>query len=570
MKASTPLFNSGVQVQRASSRLFIPRLVAAVMMLAACSGIEAQADGKFFPLVVVGGEDDPTIPYQRAMIAYRDGVETLVVESTVDGKGDALGWVIPLPAEPTLIESAKAGTLESVYKLVGPRINASGRRGLKLTVLLLILSLLSCAVVAYDNDRGRQSLSKSSVLVLSIFLFYMAFEMLPALGVRRAGLTASASVLQEQRVGSYEVSIITGDSAEPIRAWLTENGFRVPESTLPVLDEYAKSGWCFSAARIATEGDGLLTPHPLKFVFKTAEPVYPMKLTGVDAGDLQLDLYVVADRAAKTAHMDRISCDIYRPAISRYGSELAENFEGAVRVGKLYQADDIRISVGHPDTTALMWPGCTLTHLRGTLAPPDMADDMMISWVPTKPTHKQVFTHHAAMRNGWMTGMVLGVLILLPASVVIRLRMRKSQQKSGWLRRCLIAALGLGLLGGSAAYAVLPKVVTSIKPSRGWRSTYYLHRDTLDAYSSVAYDMSRGKLTPDIEQFDQWWAEQVDAWQAKWSQRLKAETRDIPGGYEVERNGTGWTLTLYDRYATPIRLEIRAASEQPEPTEPSE
>lgn len=563
----TPRSEPRRHVRRPSRFPLLLRLVAAAMMLAAWGGAEARADGKFFPLVVVGGEDDPTIPYQRAMIAYRDGVETLVVESTVESKGDALGWVIPLPTEPTQIEAAKPGTLESVYKLIGPRIDASGRSGLELCVFLFIFALLFSAAVAYDNHRGRQSLAVRSVLILSMFLIFRASVMLPSLGVGRGGLeaVARANVLQERQIGAYKVSIITGDSAEPIRAWLTENGFRVPESTVPVLDQYAKAGWCFSAARIATGGDGQLTPHPLKFVFKTPQPVYPMKLTGVDAGKLQLDLYVVADRAAEAAHMAKISCDTYRPTLSRFGSNLAEDWAGAVSAGELYKADDISISVGHPDATALMWPGCTLTHLRGTLSPTDMADDITIALAQTGSSHKKMYTHQAAMRTGWKTGTGLGTLILLPAAVVVWMRMRKHQQNPGWFRLCLIVALGLGLIGGSATFAVLPKLATDVRRTRSESHDYWLQRFVLHAYSSVVGRISRRDVTPDMQQFDRWWAKQVK----EGMPRGEAKAGDIPHGYEIERADAEWALTLYDRYATPTRITIRAAAEQAEPNEPS-
>ena len=80
----------------------------------------AVADGKYFHRPTVAGEADPAMPFQRALIAYRDGVETMLVESAVQGTGGDLGWVIPLPVGPTSINARTPGALRSALRRLRP------------------------------------------------------------------------------------------------------------------------------------------------------------------------------------------------------------------------------------------------------------------------------------------------------------------------------------------------------------------------------------------------------------------------------------------------------------------
>jgi len=62
----------------------------------------AAADGKYFPEMAFA--ESPEMPAQRALVRFKDGRETLIIEAAVNSESKGLGWVIPLPAVPDRIE----------------------------------------------------------------------------------------------------------------------------------------------------------------------------------------------------------------------------------------------------------------------------------------------------------------------------------------------------------------------------------------------------------------------------------------------------------------------------------
>ena len=72
--------------------------IGAVFMLVATGTL--YADGKMYWSERI----PPTIPYQRALIGFRDGTETLVLHSNYAlpqaASDHPLGWVVPVPAVP--------------------------------------------------------------------------------------------------------------------------------------------------------------------------------------------------------------------------------------------------------------------------------------------------------------------------------------------------------------------------------------------------------------------------------------------------------------------------------------
>lgn len=88
------------------------------MALGLPSGL--RADGKYWPERAY--EAPPRIPAQRAVLAFREGLETLVIESSTESPSRSLGWIIPVPSEPLAAEEIRPGLFESLALILGPTV----------------------------------------------------------------------------------------------------------------------------------------------------------------------------------------------------------------------------------------------------------------------------------------------------------------------------------------------------------------------------------------------------------------------------------------------------------------
>ena len=78
----------------------------------------AAADGGFFPET---GLPVPDLPGQRAIISYRDGIETLVIESTVN-QGSRTAWILPVPSDVIFIEKGSVGLIKTMGLQLSPAL----------------------------------------------------------------------------------------------------------------------------------------------------------------------------------------------------------------------------------------------------------------------------------------------------------------------------------------------------------------------------------------------------------------------------------------------------------------
>jgi hypothetical protein len=290
----------------------------------------ALADGKVFPR----GEFDPSqvpIPDQRAMIHWAGGVERLVIETSFAGPGTNFAWVVPLPAVPE-IEQATPGLFPTLNRIFLPAVDLSGDRWfvgfgwfvlgswavlrrdrlasthqIWLTVVafvwgmvwanhvmdfvMALLGTLVLLVVSADLRRRRDPAAKSDLMALILLLMsllVLAGMLLLALGPAStrgigSGDTAGSGVevLARTKTERFDVAVVTGTNAAVLTDWLRDRGYAASSEVAPVISNYVRQGWVFATARlIGAEAGATNATPPLSFRFASAEPVYPMALTG--------------------------------------------------------------------------------------------------------------------------------------------------------------------------------------------------------------------------------------------------------------------------------------------------
>lgn len=88
--------------------------------------------------------------------------------------------------------------------------------------------------------------------------------------------------VDKQRVGAFEVAVLTGGTVEGVTSWLQSNGLQVDAKADPVLQDYLASGHVFVAVKLAA-GVGLDEIHPIIVEYEGVEPCIPLKLTAIAA-----------------------------------------------------------------------------------------------------------------------------------------------------------------------------------------------------------------------------------------------------------------------------------------------
>ncbi len=389
----------------------------------------AGADGIFVPPEAV---DDPKIPVQRAIVSYRAGVETLIVESTVDGDAETYGWILPVPSEPASVTACGPGTLETMGRLVKPRVIHA-----RLTIFVILGALT--AVFALRSRAGFfVGLGVTGLLILAAMRL---------LGSGAGVVVPPAPVVSTSRVGHYDVTILRPDSGPAVAGWLRSNGFVLSAAHEPAIAELTSMGWYFVAARIVRSDTGPLTPHPLRVVFPTREPIYPMRLTAVSSGPVRLDLFVVGDRQAEVRGLETRFCD-------RFMERAADPVVGLRARGSVMTGSLTGIRIGHPEVVASMWSSCVVTHLRGEVTRPE---DLRVEWSDDPPRVHTVLSRPYLIE-------LSGAVAVWTLAVAIGHSWRQGVRHS----RTVGVGVGLAvLLGGgiaAAGFAFRPVVDVTYRP----------------------------------------------------------------------------------------------------------
>lgn len=107
---------------------------------------------------------------------------------------------------------------------------------------------------------------------------------------------SNVEVLNDQRIGEFEVANLAASDPKALGDWLTAHGFALKTETGARLATYTAEGWQFVAVRLAsgTSADlnGALDPIRISFAAKSA--VYPMRLSAGATTPQHVNISVLA------------------------------------------------------------------------------------------------------------------------------------------------------------------------------------------------------------------------------------------------------------------------------------
>lgn len=415
------------------------------------------ADGGFYP---VAGLPVPDLPGQRALISYRDGVQTLVVESTVNDSSH-VAWILPVPSSAL---SVKHGTV-GLIKTLGVQLSPS----LKHTDSFLLIFFGVCSAALYllclKLALGFTIQWKTILPALLIILFFL-FLLVPNLVSYRGGADTTGAILDEvrvvqsERVGNYDTVVLEAASPAALQDWLRLNGFaEMDEGAEKIIDGYIRDGWHFLVSDLAGGSGRRLQPHPLEITFTAGQAVYPMRLTAIHSGSLLLDLFIIADAGATTRDCDLET--IFRDRFVTMNKKEAE----AWSMGKEgFQAESIyrygKLAIAHPDAERFMWPGCWVTRLRGKVSPRHFTTDIRFDLEKSLP----LVAYRQSTRAVITSGLAYCTLIFFTGLLLLIFLRNKGAANA----TCRL--IGLAILPGTALLllAALVWITESVPVRNSW------------------------------------------------------------------------------------------------------
>jgi Uncharacterized protein conserved in bacteria (DUF2330) len=488
------------------------RFLAMLVVLLGMS--RAMADGGAFKRLI----EDPkaaTMPDQAAVIAFDQGVETLAIQTRFEGNASEFAWVVPLPSVPE-VSACQPGVFRVLPALFPRRVITD--RNIP-PLWFVSLWLVATMIVGL---RCKAWWSRILVTLMMLVAFVIVFA--PAMGKAResAGSPREGSLqVSSEMVGDFEVTTLSSGKADEVISWLASHEFSVTDAARAAITSYATEGWCFVASRAnrspQPSADGTITPHPLIYRFKTATPVYPMRLTGANnTGPLSVTLYVFGPGTASIPgwHLRRsAACELIEPTEGEWPSR--------------FPSPSIRVS--YEPLRALLPKGVAQgTCLMRTLQPFEMREDVRVGFLPCETRQEEIYTSQAVVAYG--LNLAGGAFLVL--SIVAM--MLKALSPTRRLTPLLAAGFAASSLIGGLYAAMLPSGVALTRPK--FHEAYLpMELERLDpAITSLAdlrFEVRR------IINDNQWEIQEFDG----------------PGGYTLEESDHAFTCRYVDDFGQELR-----------------
>jgi hypothetical protein len=502
----------------------------------------ALANGGFKPLIEY--PQAPTIPVQRALITYRDGVETLIVESTYQTASPEVAWILPLPAEPTKLEKADPGLLETLSIQVQPKVISSS--GLA-WIIIVGMILLAFPLVGIRLMAG-EPLSVYAVIAIALIAWFGgAICLMPSLERARAGggpeeEASGVNILNSQRVGNYDVQVLRADSSTALADFLAAGKLQpLSAEEKKIFDGYISEGWCFLVSTLHRDSSNLpATPHPIAATFPTKSIVFPMRATKIANTKTHVELFVAADTRTTADGFTTVAAQRLF-AESLYSRTPSTYFDGHFSMSPRY------VFVAHPDLKDLLWNRCVLTKLTADLPPSRMDNDVAILRMPYAPSMQEVYSN--GVRNDWIgatlciavTGML--AFLAVASKPLRRLRRMPRAQRISLLSIPLAVALGI--------YYFFPSIPTTIRPhirSENWLGPLHTAISRCGGELDATLADSPEKLLEIFHRHEQ------DAALVNPFTGAPIAVRRSPGNYQIIRETGGARLIFYNSQMFPREI----------------
>lgn len=508
---------------------------------------------------------------QRALIAFRDGHETLVVQPTFSSEAKELVWLMPIPSVPDKVEVVSPGALKTLSFEMQPRVIGRAPFELVLIVTTLAASVVLALLTGIVRTRSLPSDVTGFVtdfLVIGVLTGVIVWLLLLVGYASRkdTGWVCRTTAMlddRQARIRGYEVAVLRPDSVAELNQCLTGRGaMPLPRQGEEAAASYISDGWCFVAARLVRTNSGRGVPDPLRIDFKTPKAVFPMRWSAPAGASSSVELFVVGDGAASGAGLRRELCDTFAKSTA---ATLRHSVGGGLfrhidRNAPLFTGKQVGIEVGHSDLVGVLWDLCVVTKLVGALSATEMKEDVTFSWSDPIPLRNSVFTGVCADTVSQLAALLCFLVFLVVGFYLFSVH-RTWIRNNNW--RSFLICLGLAavvsVLAGAIVRALLPTADT-------WPNRRYNYELTRFAEGhgngALSYSTPVEKVIHEVEEG------------ARARVYLNAFTGEpviresSPGNYDVRKTDSALQIIVYDRTGVETVYDVAAAPARPEAKKP--
>jgi uncharacterized protein DUF2330 len=495
----------------------------------------------------------PGIPYQSAIIRYKDGEETLIIQSYLESEeGSNFGWIIPLPEKPSSVKPFSPGVFKCLPFCFNPKL-----KNHRISIYILIICwIILWIIITYCRIRNVLYILFLFILV-SMFL---ALFIPNYLGVHKNSISAFSDIngiktLDSGIAGNYEFSILEADNSKALDKWLKMNElhtFLYNEKDL--VDEYISEKWVFAVARIKrNEKQKIAAPHPISFKFKTDKAVYPMRLTGLSSKLPYLYLYIISDEKAVVKGYTNMFSDTLKYNKGVYWSlddeewKTSPDKDGPAVDGVWRSVNYKDCWIAHPAFQPLLYEGCFLTVLSAKVDKFHVKNDAYIKFSGKKPERLSLHREDMIVKLSYLWSIIL----ILSAFLIYLIHWDTSGRR--WKIPWRIYPLAIVLI------IIISPIFRSLYTSaEDWDMVsngvdYYVYRDDLfgiSFYTNKDIKDSSQMAEKELEDFIINNSSQHEKTNPYTEKKIIKE--DSPGNFTLRKNEKGeWILTMYDLNGTP-------------------
>ncbi|MHC4641087.1 MAG: DUF2330 domain-containing protein [Planctomycetota bacterium] len=280
---------------------------------------QLYADGKIF--IWRNKDVDIFQPTQKAVIYKNDIEQKLILQTKYEGPAEEMVWIVPVPSEPK---------------------------------------------VKKGNPLLFEEFSKRTQKPDISYTRFVGFA-------GAAGGVMPQALKWRRRIGAYDVALLSHVGDTQVIDWLMSNDFGVSEESIPILKDYLKRKWWMVAAKIHRDALKDITReklakgnlHPLEMTFSTDKCVYPLRLTSLTAGPVEVLLYIEGP-----SHYEPVTLGGSKWEIDVYGGPLRQ-------VPYMRPPTDMQITMKIIEDKVVLTDKPCLTKLRRVFQPEEMTDDIV-------------------------------------------------------------------------------------------------------------------------------------------------------------------------------------------------